>query len=217
MMTTIAADYDPLVMSEENELEHSESTDLAEIVFSVLRKGEETPTGPYTQEDILHLLQSGEFHTDDQVFYEGMENWEPINQVFEVQEQINHFIDDGQNQSKVAEAFEEISELLAAGEDIYYIAIQERTGLLHKNKVIVIPTNKRLLLLHEKRNGYELESQRWESISNTLMKDEGKGLATFSVLLQMEKRIDIPHLPLAQVQRLFKLSQELRDLNTEAA
>ena len=45
----------------------------------------------------------------------------------------------------------------------------------------------------------------------------GKGLATFSVLLQMEKRIDIPHLPLAQVQRLFKLSQELRDLSPEAA
>ena len=215
-MTTIAADYDPLAMSEENDQENAEETEPAEVVFSVLRKDEETPIGPYTQEDILLLLQSGQLHTDDQVYYEGMESWEPINQVFEVQQQISHFVDNGQDRTKVAEAFEEISEVLASGEDIYYIAIQERTGLLHKNKVTVIPTNKRLLLLHEKRHGYELESQRWESISNTLMKDEGKGLATFSVLLQMEKRIDIPHLPIAQVQQLFKLSQELRDLNPEA-
>ena len=216
-MTTIAADYDPLAMSDENDPETPEATEPAEIVFSVLRKDAEAPIGPYTQEDILHMLQEGDLDTHDKVYYEGMEDWAAIDEVFEVQQQISHFVDDGQDRAKVAEVFEEVSEVLANGEDIYYVAIQERTGLLHKNKVAVIPTNKRLLLLHDKRQGYELESQRWESISNTLMKDEGNGLATFSVLLQMEKRIDIPHLPLAQVQRLFKLSQELRDLGTESA
>ena len=210
---TIAADYDPLAMNQESELENEPS----EIVFSVLRKGEETPIGPYTQENILQFLQSGDLLKDDQIYYEGMESWQAIDEVFEIQEQISHFIDDGQDKSMVAEAFAEISEVLAAGEDIYYIAIQAKTGLLHKSKITVILTNKRLLLLHEKRHGYELESHRWQSISNTLMKDEGKGLAIFSVLLDREKRIDVPHLPLPQVQRMFKLSQELRDLNPEVA
>ena len=42
------------------------------------------------------------------------------------------------------------------------------------------------------------------------MRDEGRGLGTFSLLLGGEKRVDICHIPLKQVQRLFQLSQEMK-------
>jgi hypothetical protein len=43
------------------------------------------------------------------------------------------------------------------------------------------------------------------------MRDEGKGLGTFSLLLGGERRTDIAHIPLKQVHRLFQLSQEMKE------
>lgn len=213
MTTTIAADYDPLVMSE-NETDEA-AGEAVEIQFSVMRRGEETAIGPYTQEEILQLLNTGDLDQTDFVYYEGLVDWTPIEAVFEIQEQISHFVDDGQDRSKVAECFREVSQVLVSGEDIYYIALQEKAGLLSKARTSVVMTNKRLFLLHERRGGNELESHRWDSVTNTLMKDEGHGLATFSVLLNREKRLDVPHLPTAQVHRLFKLFQELSEAKRE--
>ncbi|MEM6280416.1 MAG: hypothetical protein AAF733_13120, partial [Verrucomicrobiota bacterium] len=91
------------------------------------------------------------------------------------------------------------------------IAVQEKAGLLSKTKQCVVITEKHIYLLHEKRVGFELEAHSWKSITNTLMRDEGKGLGTFSLLLGGEKRIDVCHIPLRQVQRLFQLSQEMKE------
>lgn len=185
------------------------------ILFSVTRRGTEEPIGPYEIEEILEMLRKDELSRQDYVYYEGMEDWAPIDDVFEIQEQISHFVDDGQDRMKVAQAFTDVSEILANGEEIYYIAVQERSGLLSKSKDSIVLTSRRLFMLHDKRGGFELESFVWSDISNTLMKDEGKGLATFSILLHLEKRIDVPHIPVPQVQRIFKLSQELRDLEID--
>ena len=74
----------------------------------------------------------------------------------------------------------------------------------------VIITDKHVFIMQEKRVGFELEAYLWKDITNTLMRDEGKGLGTYSILLGAEKRIDVLHLPLKQVQRLFQLSQEMK-------
>lgn len=209
---TIAADYDPLVERDENDSEGADTaSEPEEIEFSVMRRGEDDALGPFTQDAILQMLNAGDLSQKDFVYYEGLEDWTPIEEVFEVHEQISHFVDDGQDKDKVAQCFRDVSQVLAAGEDIYYIAVQAKAGILSKAKTCVIMTNKRLFLQHEKRGGYELESHRWDSVTNTLMKDEGGGMATFSVLFNREKRLDIPHLPIAQVHRLFQLFQELSE------
>ncbi len=210
MTATIAADYDPLEMSENEATAAPEES--GEIQFSVMRRNEDTAFGPYTIDQIFALLKDDQLSREDYVYYEGMEDWAPIEEVFEIQEQISHFIDDGQDRHKVAEIFQEVSPMLASGEDIYYISVQEKTGLLSKQKAAIAMTNKRLFILHEKRSGLELETHRWKSVTNTLMKDEGHGLATFSILLDREKRLDIPHLPIAQVKRAFQLAQELGEV-----
>ncbi len=181
-----------------------------EIQFSIFKRGEPDSRGPFTEQDILAQLNAGEITPEDMVFYEGLGEWKPIGEVFEIQEQISHFVDDGQDKQKVAVAFREVSNVVGSEEDIFYIAVQAKAGLLGKTKQCVIVTDTHVFMLHEKRVGYELEAHLWKTVTNTLMRDEGRGLGTFSILLGGEKRVDVCHIPLKQVQRLFQLSQEIK-------
>lgn len=190
-----------------------EVNDQPEIQFSLLREGSKDPEGPLTDTDILNLLNKGEVSAHDLVFYDGLQKWRPLGEVFVIHEQISHFVDDGQDKIKVGEVFREISELISKEENIYYIAVQERAGLLSKSKQCIAITDRHIFLLHSVKSGFEIQAHLWSHISNTLMRDEGKDLATFSILLDMEKRIDIAHIPLKQVQRLFQLSQEMKEAN----
>ena len=187
-----------------------ESNDYPGIMFSILRRGSRDPIGPLGESDLLQLLNNGEIGLDDMVYYEGIGEWRPIHEVFEVHEQISHFVDDGQDTQRVAIAFREVSNVVGQGEDIYYIAVQAKAGLLSMTKLCVIVTDRHLYLMTEKRSGFELEAHPWRVITNTLMRDEGKGLATFSILLGLERRIDIAHIPMRQVHRLFQLPQEMK-------
>jgi hypothetical protein len=181
-----------------------------DIQFSILKRGEPDSRGPFTERNILAQLNAGEITSEDMVFYEGLGEWKTIGEVFEIQEQISHFVDDGQDKQKVAAAFREVSNVVGSEEDIFYIAVQAKAGLLSKTKQCVIVTDTHLFMLHEKRVGYELEAHLWKTVTNTLMRDEGRGLGTFSILLSGEKRVDVCHIPLRQVQRLFQLSQEIK-------
>lgn len=192
-------------MSTENEIEASET------LFSVLKRGTRNPEGPYSAEDLLRLLNENAISKEDWVFYEGIDQWKPISEVFEVHEQISHFVDDGQDTHKVAIAFNEVTQVIGDTESIYYIAVQAKVGLLSKTKQCVILTDRHLYLMNERRQSFELEAHAWKTVTNTLMRDEGKDLGTFSILLGAERRIDIHHLPLKQVHRLFRLSQEIKD------
>lgn len=189
----------------------AETDNTADIQFSILRRGARDPEGPYDQHGILTLLNEGGLSVEDMVYFEGIGEWKPIYEVFEVQEQISHFVDDGQDQERVAIAFREVSNVVGETEHLYYIAVQAKAGLLSKTKQSVIITEKHIYLMNEKRGGFELEAHPWKSITNTLMRDEGKGIGTFSILLGGEKRVDVCHIPLKQVQRLFQLSQEMKE------
>ncbi len=181
------------------------------IQFSILKRGERDPRGPYNQDELLQLLNADEIGVNDLVYYDGIGEWKPIHEVFEVQEQISHFVDDGQDTQRVGVAFREVSNVVGPGESIYYIAVQAKVGLLSKTKLCVIVTDRHLFLMTENRRGYELEAHPWPSVTNTLMRDEGKGLGTFSILLGAERRVDVSHIPLKQVHRLFQLSQEMKE------
>jgi hypothetical protein len=180
------------------------------ILFSILKRGERDPRGPFTEEDLLALLNADEIGINDFVYYDGIGEWKPLHEIFEIQEQITHFVDDGQDTQRVGIAFREVSNVVGQGESIYYIAVQAKVGLLSKTKQCVILTDRHLFIMTENRKGYELEAHPWKAVTNTLMRDEGKGLGTFSLLLGGERRTDIAHIPLKQVHRLFQLSQEMK-------
>ncbi|HRQ87755.1 MAG TPA: hypothetical protein PLA50_03095 [Bacteroidia bacterium] len=195
-----------------SETETTEPEAEIEPMFSILRRGERDPIGPYSQDDLLKLLNEDQIQINDFVYYDGIGEWKPIHEVFEVHEQISHFVDDGQDTQRVGIAFREVSNVVGKGESIYYIAVQAKAGLLSKSKQCVVLTDRHLFILSEKRAGYELEAHPWKTVTNTLMRDEGKNLGTFSILLGAERRTDICHIPLKQVHRLFQISQEMKEI-----
>lgn len=188
----------------------SDWTGEAGLTFSILRQGSTEPGGPYSEDQILHMLNEHLITKKDYVYFQGLSDWRPLEDVFEIHEKINHFIDDGQDKYKLGEAFREVNNVLTPNEEIYYIAVQNRVGILTKTRQCVIITNKHLYHLTEKRVGYELEAHNWSSISNTKMQDDKKDAGTFSFLINNERRVDVPSIPMTQVRRLFELSCEMK-------
>ncbi|MEM9281439.1 MAG: DUF4339 domain-containing protein, partial [Verrucomicrobiota bacterium] len=95
MSTTDAEGSEPVQQSE-----HVASSE--QVQFSILRRGAREPEGPYSDQELLGFINDGSLSVSDLVYYEGMGDWRPFGEVFEVQEQISHFVDDGQDTEKVA-------------------------------------------------------------------------------------------------------------------
>ena len=100
----------------------------APMAFSILRQGAIEPGGPYSEQQILLMLQEKKISKKDYVFYQGMRDWRPLEEVFEIHEKFNHMLEDGQDRFKVAEAYSEVSNVLMNNEDIYYVAIDPGPG-----------------------------------------------------------------------------------------
>ncbi len=177
--------------------------------FTLLRRGSDTPAGPYSEDDILRFLQNKEVDRNDFVFFEGMEDWKPLEEVFNIEEQLSHFVDDGQDHARVAAAFREVSEILASDDEIYYIAVQQEGGLLDKGQHTIVLTEQQLMVLSEKKSGFEIDSHPWSTVQSTAIKEDGKGKGSFIVNLKNEKKLSYNRLPSAQTHRLFQLSNEL--------
>ncbi len=180
------------------------------LAFMVLKKDTQQPLGTFDQEGLLSLLNAGHVNADDLVYFEGLPSWQPISSVFDIQEQITHFIDDGQDLEKVGEAYREIENVIGPDTNIYYIAIQARASLLSKTTLCTVICDQGIYILSRKRFGNEIEAHDWSSIERTSLKEEGKGMAVFSIFFTNGSRIDVPHLPLKQAQRLFQLAQEIK-------
>lgn len=178
--------------------------------FSILRRGATEPGGPYSEEQILKMLQEDTISRKDFVYFDGMTDWRPIEDVFEIEETINHLVDDGQNPDEAAAAFREVNLVTDDNEEVYYIAIQARAGLLTKTKQCLVVTDQFLYHLTEKGVGYELEAHDWAQISNSKMQDNQKDMGTFSFTINQDRRVDVPHLPMPQVKRLFELACEMK-------
>ncbi|MFT5471032.1 MAG: hypothetical protein ACI8UO_006165 [Verrucomicrobiales bacterium] len=181
-------------------------------VFSILRNGEDVPIGPYSQNEIVTLLNERRLNSNDKVFYEGLSEWAPLGDVFTIHEGIANFEDDGQDREVVGKVFLEISKVSTDHEEVYYVAVQEKTGLRLKGPDAVIVTSFRLCISHQKLTGKrEFDMYYWEDIHNTASKiTAGEETGTFSVLLRLGERIEVPKIPRRQLLRLAELAREMR-------
>ena len=176
------------------------------VQFYVAKDGQEY--GPHDQTEILAMLQTGELDKTDLVYYDDLGNWKPIESVFEIQEQLIHFMDEGQEPEVVVEVYNIISELLGAGEELYYIAHQ-RKKILRSHRDVITATNKRLLVLKYHLTSHEVEDYLWSNILSVNSK-EGMMGNVFSFRLTSDHVIEVDGLPHAQIAKLVQLSQEMR-------
>ena len=93
-------------------------------IFHILKRGEQEPIGPYSQIQIVQLLNEDLIKSSDYVYYPELSGWEVLSRVFEFHQKLSSFGDEGQDPHIVDQSFALVDSLSEPGERIYYIAVQ---------------------------------------------------------------------------------------------
>jgi hypothetical protein len=179
----------------------------SDVSFLVYQGDRET--GPYTQEQLLALLQEGRLSKKDLVFYEGLSEWRAIEDVFEIEEQLSHFMNEGQDGEVVADIYRHIEPMLGHDEQIYYIGHQ-RKKIMRQRPDAAIITNRRLVVMRQTLTGTTFEDCQWRNVVSVHTK-EGLMGTTFSVLDRNDHLVEVEDIPKDQISRLCQLAQEMRE------
>ena len=194
-------------------------------IFSVLRQGTEEPVGPYSQNELVELLNVGEIKSTDLVFYPELDNWAPISEVFELHQNIANFEDHGQDRQLLADAFGLLSDQLEDGESIFYIAVQHFPVIGLTSAVRLTPPKSLALsnlrfwfVSHKLIGGMTAEEVALTEVSRVdLRVKEGDKEGVFSILLTTGDRIELDKIPVAQLERLEHLTTDLLNATEEEA
>ncbi len=197
----------------------NESIELPEYqIFHILRRGQQEPIGPYSQDQLVSLLNDGHIHASDYVYYPELAGWKPMSQVFEMHERITNFADDGQDPQVVADSFATVNSHLLDNEQIYYVAVQQQPALsltaavrLTSPKSVVV-TSHRICVLNPKLIGdvdftdYPLEQVNG-GIKRLPSSDSDAGI--FNIVLKSGEWVEIDKIPAYQLDRLEQLVSEI--------
>jgi hypothetical protein len=179
-------------------------------IFSILRQGEEEPIGPFSQNQIVRLLNEGAVRPFDLIYYEDLGAWKPIRDVFEIHEGISNFIDEGQDKTIVGEVFRGIQQLFGEQEQVYYIAVQERGTLNLGGLSAVALTTSRVLIANHRQGKLELEAHLWGHVARASMSRKlGNPTGTFEVDLYSGSTISVDRIPQMQLERLEQIANDL--------
>lgn len=184
-------------------------------IFTILRQGERDPIGPYSQNQIVSLLNNGEICDADLVYYDGIGEWRPLGEVFELHQTIANYVDEGQDREIVADVFGALSEMLTDREPIYYIAVQEWPALKLRKPDSVALTERTLYIVHHRRGVLEVEPYPWDKVFNVSAKlRPGDPSGTLSILLQNASRVEVERIPRAQLTRAEQIAAEILGSDT---
>ncbi len=181
-------------------------TPADEVTFLVYKNDQQH--GPYSQEHILNMLQAGQIAKKDLIYFEGLGGWKPLDEVFEIEEQLAHSMDEGQDPEIVADIYRHIEPMITRDEEILYIAHQRKKRMRSRSDGAII-TNKRLIIMYQTLTGTSIEDCMWKNVVSVHMK-EGMLGTTFSVLDMNDHVIEVEDIPKEQIARLCQLAQEMR-------
>ncbi len=167
--------------------------------------------GPFDLDQLLALLNEGQFHRRDLVYYQALGHWHPLDEVFELEEALQHAMDEGQEPEIIAEVYQQVAQILGRHEHIFYIAHQ-KPRLLKSRPDCVVLTNERLLILRQNLGGLRLEDHLWRDVLSVSVEMAEDLLGTtFSVLDRNDHLVQIYDLPKAQLEKVCQLAQEMRN------
>jgi Bacterial PH domain/GYF domain 2 len=163
--------------------------------------------GPYTEEHLLALLQQGSISKRDLIFYEGMAEWQPLEEIFEVEEALRYDLHDGQDPTVIVDVYQQVNGIISSHEEILYVAHQKPKMLKHKPDAVVL-TNERVIIMRQGLGGSRIEDYQLRDILSTQMKEGIMG-TTFTLLDRNNHVIQVDDLPKPQLERLLQLRQEM--------
>lgn len=194
-------------------------------IFHLLREGEQESSGPYSQNEIVELLNNGTLKTSDYVFYPALTDWKRLTEVFDLHQQVNTHGNEGQDPDIVAESFAFMDKRSEDGEDIYYIAVQAVRPLRLTASVrlraphSVVLTNLRFCVIKPKLVGEpEFNEFRLDELESTLVVlEDGDADGSFKIIPRFGDSEEVDQIPAEQLNRLEEISADLvRDFRSRA-
>ncbi|MBP7948012.1 MAG: PH domain-containing protein [Verrucomicrobiales bacterium] len=164
--------------------------------------------GPYDEAQLLQLLNEGQIGRRDLIFYEGMEQWQPLEEIFDVEERLHHHMDEGQDADVIAEVYQHLTHITAHDEKIFYIAHQKKRLMKSRPDAVII-TNERIIIIRQGLGGSRTEDHLWKNVVSVQMKEGIMG-TTFSILDTNDHVVHVDDLPKPQLERLCQMAQEMR-------
>lgn len=196
----------------------SADSELPEFqIFSVLKKGTEEPIGPYSQNELVELLNSEQIAPSDFVYYPELDGWKPISKVFDFHQRIANFEDHGQDKKMLAEAFAFLTDRSEPEESIFYIAVQHFPAMsltaavrLTAPKSLALTDHRFCILKHKHMGGIGIDEYPIEQIAATSTRIDGHTHhGVFSILLKSSERVEVDKIPEAQIERLEHLAASI--------
>ena len=129
-------------------------------------------------------------------------------------ENIKIFLNEQQDEKVVEKIYGKVSELLTAGEEIQYIAVQKKPAVNLSPDCIAL-TNKRIIFCCPKSFGLSMEFQdySWKDVIDVHIKE---GILGSDFTVKTAKVINkIEYLPKAQARKLYQFGQQREEENRE--
>ena len=124
---------------------------------------------------------------------------------------IENFLNDQQEPKVVEKVYSRLKELLPAGEETLYIAVQKMPVVNLQPDSIVV-TNRRILFFSYANLGLSIKFVDfiWKDIADVSMKEEIIG-AVFTIKTTKGAEMGVDYLPKVQARKLYQFSQECRE------
>src|SRR5476651_728652 len=129
---------------------------------------------------------------------------------------IEKFLNDEQDQKAVEKVYSRLTDLLNAGEEILYIAVQKKP-LVNLFPDCIALTNKRILFFTPANLGLTIKFVDfvWKDIIDVYTKEEIIG-AVFSIKTVNGTEMGVDYLPKVQARKLYQYAQERKEAEREA-
>jgi len=180
-------------------------------IFHVLRDGASEPWGPYSQDQLVQLLNENSVSRSDYVFYPGLGDWKRIHEVFDFHDQLANFESEGHDPALLNLAFEELSQLCGEQEDLYDIVIQEKS-LLGSRRTDVVALGSRGVWVGTlgRRGGFRGSRLDWEEVRQVAARYPSRwDLGTLTFDLSCGGRLEVKRIQRRQLRRFIALWRQL--------
>jgi len=180
-------------------------------VFHVFRQGDEEPRGPYSQDQLVWLLNQDSLTRSDLVYYPGLDTWKPLHEVFDFHERLANFQSDGHDAALVNAAFLELSRLCRHGEEIYDISAQEKSAFAPRRvKVVAVSSHGLWMGTLGSRGAFEGGRVDWDEIEHVsahfpLRWDQG----VLAVALSCGSGVEVNRLARRPLRRIVSMARDI--------
>ncbi len=204
---------------------------------SILIFRNEQQEGPYDLDQIREGLASGYFSPQDLAWTEGQSDWAPLRSLIEpvsesappparetaseaaalpadrIASAISRFVTEDQDPKVVAKILGRVKELLTAGEEVAFIAVQKRPIVTVAPDAIVL-TNRRFMIVRPKLTGMTFTDLPWREVANIHMSEQ---MLSATVICQSTtgQKVAIEHIPKKQARRIYSYGQEVEERMVE--